>query len=277
MNESDLLQTLFQRNYSSTQNFPDKELAEEYIDKLFNFLFTAKEHKYDSKEQLVNEYDNLKTTLSNIVYDILRNDAEVEGIIEHFFLSIPHIYNTLLKDATAIVAFDPAAGSLEEVLLAYPGFYATAVYRLSHKLYKLKLNTLSRIWSEFAHSKTGIDIHPGAIIGESFFIDHGTGIVIGETTFIGNNVKIYQGVTLGALNVIKNASTAKRHPTIENNVIIYSDATILGGTTRVGHDSVIGGNVWLTESVEPYSVVYHKSKVIVRDKYPFPAPLNFVI
>jgi len=277
MNESDLLQTLFQRNYSSTQNFPDKELAEEYIAKLFNFLFTAKGHRYDSKEQLVNEYDNLKTTLSNIVYDILRNDAEVEGIIEHFFLSIPHIYNTLLKDATAIVAFDPAAGSLEEVLLAYPGFYATAVYRLAHKLYKLKLNTLSRIWSEFAHSKTGIDIHPGAIIGESFFIDHGTGIVIGETTFIGNNVKIYQGVTLGALNVIKNASTTKRHPTIENNVIIYSGATILGGTTRVGHDSVIGGNVWLTESVEPYSVVYHKSKVIVRDKYPFPAPLNFVI
>ncbi|MDR3681213.1 MAG: serine acetyltransferase [Flavipsychrobacter sp.] len=277
MNESDLLQTLFQRNYSSTQNFPDKELAEEYIDKLFNFLFTAKEHRYDSKEQLVNEYDNLKTTLSNIVYDILRNDAEVEGIIEHFFLSIPHIYNTLLKDATAIVAFDPAAGSLEEVLLAYPGFYATAVYRLAHKLYKLKLNTLSRIWSEFAHSKTGIDIHPGAIIGESFFIDHGTGIVIGETTFIGNNVKIYQGVTLGALNVIKNASTTKRHPTIENNVIIYSGATILGGTTRIGHDSVIGGNVWLTESVEPHSVVYHKSKVIVKDKYPFPAPLNFVI
>jgi serine O-acetyltransferase len=136
---------------------------------------------------------------------------------------------------------------------------------------------LPRIFTEYAHGKTGIDIHPGATIGKSFFIDHGTGIVIGETTVIGDNVKIYQGVTLGALNVSKDKASTKRHPTIEDNVIIYSGATILGGETIIGHDSVIGGNVWLTYSVLPNSIVYHKSEVAVKDKYPDAEVLNFVI
>jgi serine O-acetyltransferase len=136
---------------------------------------------------------------------------------------------------------------------------------------------LLRLFSEYAHSKTGIDIHPGATIGSSFFIDHGTGIVIGETAHIGNNVKIYQGVTLGALSVSKDKASSKRHPTIENNVIIYSGATILGGETVIGHDSVIGGNVWLTNSVQSHSIVYHKSEVSIRDGNPLPDALNFVI
>jgi serine O-acetyltransferase len=136
---------------------------------------------------------------------------------------------------------------------------------------------LSRFFTEYAHSKTGIDIHPAATIGRSFSIDHGTGIVIGETTIIGNHVKIYQGVTLGALNVSKSIATMKRHPTIEDNVVIYAGATILGGTTIVGAGSIIGGNVWLTYSVPPNSVVYHKSEVHVKDNNPFPEPLNYSI
>ena len=162
-------------------------------------------------------------------------------------------------------------------MVAYPGFYATAVYRLSHLLWKEGVKILPRVFTEYAHSKTGIDIHPGAVIGEAFSIDHGTGIVIGETTIIGNHVKLYQGVTLGALNVTKEDALNKRHPTIEDNVTIYSSATILGGDTIIGHDSIVGGNVWLTYSVQPYSVVYHKSEIKVRDKNPFPEPLNFVI
>ena len=161
--------------------------------------------------------------------------------------------------------------------MAYPGFFATAVYRFSHQLVVLGVNILPRVFAEYAHSKTGIDIHPGATIGNSFFIDHGTGIVIGETTIIGNNVKIYQGVTLGALSVNKNCAEVKRHPTIEDTVIIYSGATILGGDTVIGHDSVIGGNVWLTNSVLPFSIVYHKSEITIRDNNPLPDVLNFVI
>jgi len=131
--------------------------------------------------------------------------------------------------------------------------------------------------SEFAHSRTGIDIHPGAVIGNHFFIDHGTGVVIGETTIIGNNVKIYQGVTLGALSVDKSMRGKKRHPTIEDNVIVYSGSTILGGDTVVGHDTVIGGNVWLTKSVPPFSVVYHESKVTIREGKNKESAINFVI
>jgi serine O-acetyltransferase len=151
------------------------------------------------------------------------------------------------------------------------------VYRFSHQLWKQGVKILPRVFAEYAHSKTGIDIHPGAEIGQSFFIDHGTGIVIGETSVIGKRVKIYQGVTLGALSVNKEEAKTKRHPTIEDNVIIYSGATILGGETVIGHDSVIGGNVWLTNSVFPNSIVYHKSEITIRDKNPLPDVLNFVI
>jgi serine O-acetyltransferase len=176
------------------------------------------------------------------------------------------VYDDLLNDARAIVDNDPASQSIEEVVAVYPGFYAIAVYRFAHTLLRLNVPLLPRMFTEYAHSQTGIDIHPGAQIGHSFFIDHGTGVVIGETTIIGQNVKIYQGVTLGATHVAKSMAQRKRHPTIEDNVVIYANATILGGKTIVGHDSVIGGNVWLTNSVEPYSLVYHQSQIEVKAK-----------
>ena len=145
----------------------------------------------------------------------------------------------------------PAAKSREEVIRTYPGFYAVAAYRIAHQLHLLGIQGIPRIITEHAHSKTGIDIHPGAKIGNHFCIDHGTGVVIGETSVIGNHVKIYQGVTLGALSVNKEDATKKRHPTLEDNVVVYAGATILGGGTVIGRGSVIGGNVWLTESVPP--------------------------
>jgi serine O-acetyltransferase len=198
-------------------------------------------------------------------------------ISDRFFAKVPAIYESLVKDAQLFVDFDPAARSRESVILYYPGFYAISVYRLAHELYKLKVPYLPRIISEFAHSKTGIDIHPGADIGEHFFIDHGTGIVIGETTNIGNNVKIYQGVTLGAASVDKSMKGTKRHPTLQDNVIVYSGSTILGGSTVIGHDTVVGGNVWLTKSVPAFSVVYHESQVVIREGKDYNPPVNFVI
>ena len=171
-----------------------------------------------------------------------------------------------MKDANLYKSCDPAAYCTEEVILCYPGFYAVMVYRLSHVMHRLDIPVLPRVVSEYAHSQTGIDIHTGATIGPRFYIDHGTGIVIGETTVIGRNVKLYQGVTLGARFVEKELTGVKRHPTIEDNVIIYAGSTILGGDTVVGHDTVIGGNVWLTESVPPHSTVYHKPEIIIKGK-----------
>ena len=171
--------------------------------------------------------------------------------VEALIAAIPDLRAMIKKDAAAITAGDPAARSLGEVILSYPGLEAIIVYRIAHFLYKNGVPTIPRIMTEHTHGKTGIDIHPGAEIGESFFIDHGTGIVIGETTVIGNNVKIYQGVTLGALSLQKELQNKKRHPTIEDDVIIYSNATILGGQTVIGKGSVIAGNSWIIESVPP--------------------------
>lgn len=162
---------------------------------------------------------------------------------------IPEIRRKLILDVQAAFSGDPAARSTEEVIVSYPGIEAISVYRIAHFLCVSGIPVLPRIMSEFAHSRTGIDINPGAIIGESFFIDHGTGVVIGESCIIGNNVKIYQGVTLGALSVKKELMNKKRHPTIEDNVTIYANATILGGNTVIGKGSVIGGNTWVTASV----------------------------
>lgn len=270
----DFIEELFQRSLGNVPNFPDKRQAASFADQLFAFLFTPRS---DSREKLLIVYEGLRSTFSSLVFDILKEETAAKQHTADFFTAIPGIYKQLLKDAAAIVEFDPAAESVEEVLVAYPGFFATAVYRIARQLYEQHLPTLPRLFSEHAHSKTGIDIHPGAQIGASFFIDHGTGIVIGETAVIGNHVKIYQGVTLGALNVAKELARSKRHPTIEDQVIIYSGATILGGNTIVGSHSVIGGNVWLTQSVAPHSIVYHKSEIVVRDKNPLPEPLNFVI
>jgi serine O-acetyltransferase len=194
-----------------------------------------------------------------------------------FMALLPEAYRMLQLDADALFKGDPAAESLDEVIIAYPGFFAIAVYRVAHILYGLHVPLIPRLLTEHAHKRTGIDIHPGASIGESFFIDHGTGVVVGETTEIGSNVKVYQGVTLGALQVSRTLRNKKRHPTIGDNVVIYAGATILGGNTFVGADSVVGGNVWLTESVPAGSVVYHKSEVHVRTNGHVDGALEFHI
>ena len=199
-------------------------------------------------------------------------NCEVAYAISTAFIErIPAIQELLLKDLSANFEGDPAAYSKEEVLLSYPGMFAIFIYRIAHELYENKVAMIPRMMSEYAHSQTGIDINPGAKIGEYFFIDHGTGVVVGETTIIGDNVKLYQGVTLGAKSFPKDENGnpvkgIKRHPNIEDRVIVYSGATILGGDTTIGHDSVIGGNVWLTESVPPHSTVYHKPEIRIKSK-----------
>ncbi|AMR27203.1 serine acetyltransferase [Hymenobacter psoromatis] len=174
---------------------------------------------------------------------------------------LPNLRAALLRDADATLAADPAAQSIAEILNTYPGFYATALHRLAHALHQRGVPRLPRLLSEYAHQRTGIDIHPGARIGPAFCIDHGTGIVIGETAEIGAHVQLYQGVTLGALSVAKALQGLKRHPTIEDHVVIYANATILGGSTVIGTRSIIGGNVWLTESVPSHSRVYHRAQL----------------
>ncbi|MCB9203199.1 MAG: serine acetyltransferase [Flavobacteriales bacterium] len=182
-------------------------------------------------------------------------------ITKDFFDEIPRVYHLLQKDLQAMLDGDPAATSKCEVIRSYPGFFAIVSYRIANAILKLDVPVLPRMITEFAHEKTGIDIHPGATIGEYFCIDHGTGVVIGETTQIGNHVKIYQGVTLGALSVRKEDAQSKRHPTIDDNVVVYAGATILGGKTVIGKNSVIGGNVWITKSVPEDSKIYYKSEL----------------
>ncbi len=276
MAENNFLEDLFEAKKNASIHFGDKRIAEAFIHDLFNFLFIRNDAKYDSRQKLEIHHAELQQTFATLILHFV-DQHEVDSYVKEFFSYLPAIRQMLIADAEATLQFDPAASSVDEVILAYPGFYATAVYRLSHHLFQTGIKTLPRILSEYAHSRTGIDIHPGAVIGNPFIIDHGTGIVIGETAEIGDNVKIYQGVTLGAMNVEKSAASQKRHPTIKNNVIMYSGATILGGGTIVGENSIIGGNVWLTYSVPPHSVVYRNSEIKVRDNNPLPEGLNFVI
>lgn len=276
MNEHDFIQQLLVNKRRRVEYFLNKQEAEYFIQDLFQFLFIDQPGASDV-EKTTKRYEQLKNNFASLLSEVVHEKEQIKNHVTSFFGALPTTYHVLLEDAEAILASDPAARSLSEVIVAYPGFYATVIYRLSHCIWKLGVTILPRLFCEFAHSKTGIDIHPGSEIGHAFAIDHGTGIVIGETTVIGNNVKIYQGVTLGALNVSKDGASTKRHPTIEDNVILYSGATILGGETVIGKNSVIGGNVWLTYSVPRNSVVYHKSEIKVRDKDPFPEPLNFVI
>ncbi len=187
-----------------------------------------------------------------------RPHDELEDIVGRFLNRLPALYEVLRLDAEALLQGDPAARSVDEVLLAYPGFRAVAYYRVAHELHLLGVPLAPRLISEMAHRETGIDIHPGAAIGQAFAIDHGTGVVIGETATIGDRVKLYQGVTLGAASVRKELANRKRHPTLGSDVVIYANATILGGDTVIGDGSVIGGNVWLMHSVPPGSVVTHE-------------------
>jgi len=211
-----------------------------------------------------------KDTLASLADELRREVAmlcpgrDSAAIVAEFVARLPEVKRLVETDVTAAYEGDPAATSPMEVVMAYPGLYAVTIHRLAHELYCLKVPIIPRIMSELAHSKTGIDIHPGATIGERFFIDHGTGVVIGETTVIGRNVKLYQGVTLGAKSFDRDPVTGalvkgiKRHPNVEDNVVIYAGATILGGDTTIGHDSEIGGSVWLISSVPPNSRVYNK-------------------
>lgn len=232
---------------------------------LFPALSKAKK-KHSDLQSLQADYDRMRASLTRILRNLHSVADQAEGLSNAFFEMLPTIYGTLQTDIEAIVKGDPAAHNEFEVVRAYPGFYAIAFYRLAHGLHQLNIPLLPRVLTEYAHSRTGIDIHPAAEIAPYFFIDHGTGIVIGETSKIGQYVKLYQGVTLGALSVAKELAKTKRHPTIEDNVVIYSGATILGGETIIGHDSIIGGNVWLTKSVPPFSTIYHIAQVDVRKK-----------
>jgi serine O-acetyltransferase len=216
---------------------------------------------------LVVEVEKSLRYACRIMNDCSRNQdchAEAHEIVDDLLSRIPEIRAKVSLDVTAANRGDPAARSDEEVILAYPCIEAIMVYRISHELWLRGVAMIPRMMSEYVHGKTGIDIHPGAEIGDSFFIDHGTGVVIGETAVIGNNVKLYQGVTLGALSIQKELANKKRHPTIEDDVTIYSGATILGGNTVVGRGSVIGGNVWLTESVPPNSRILHQPTQVAR-------------
>lgn len=227
-------------------------------------MFPYFSEKKISKEEIKKSTTKLrKDILSNIKLVIKKGSEE---IVDLFFDSLYKLKQELVLDAKAMFDGDPAAKSINEVILTYPGFLAIAIYRIANELYKLEVPLIPRIMTEYAHQMTGIDINPGAKIGESFSIDHGTGVVIGETTEIGSNVKIYQGVTLGALSVEKSMASKKRHPTIEDNVVIYANATILGGETVIGHNSTIGGNVWLTKSIPSDSLVYFTNEINLRTK-----------
>ena len=265
-------------NQSYCGDVPSMLDSHAFVDDLIYLLFPIKENKHIQKQEIEIKLERMKLRLKELLIP-LQNEMEEDPkiIVNNFFRELPVVFKTLLNDADAFMKSDPAASCVEEIILCYPGYYCLSVHRIANLLYKMKVPVLPRVMSEYIHGKTGIDIHPGATIGKNFFIDHGTGIVIGETAVVGNNVKIYQGVTLGAIFVEKKMENTKRHPTIEDNVIIYAGSTILGGNTVIGHDTVIGGNVWLTESVLPNSVVYRQHKSVVRDSKNFQEPINFVI
>jgi serine O-acetyltransferase len=261
---------------SSLQNIPSRRLINAFTENLFESLLpviAADDNR--CLEAIV--IKKLEAELEGYLGIVLQDPARASETGNALFSQMDAICNNLRHDAELILNFDPAAYSLEEVIVTYPGFMAITIHRIAHELYKMQVPIIPRMMSEWAHSSTGIDINPGATIGQPFFIDHGTGVVIGETCIIGNNVKLYQGVTLGALNVRKEDAKSKRHPTIEDNVVIYANSTILGGETVIGHDSIIGGNTWITESILSYSVVYHQQEQVVGERKEVREVLNWVI
>ena len=257
-------------NHSGGKNLPSRAAIEEILYCLDELLFPG------FREQVELDQRNLRLITSERVSRLARElireveksicfvsrnkgcRAAAELVVEEFFEELPKIRSLLSLDMEAAFQGDPAANSADEVILSYPGFQAIAVHRMAHFFWTRQAPLIPRMMSEIIHSRTGIDIHPGAEIGESFFIDHGTGVVIGETAVIGKNVKIYQGVTLGALSVKKEGADRKRHPTIEDDVTIYANAVILGGETVIGRHSVIGGGAWITQSVEAGTKVFSR-------------------
>jgi serine O-acetyltransferase len=252
--------------YHSHREHPDRPSPVEITDffnEVLGVLFS--DHSTLTFQSLIEfeiHIEHLKLELTQLLVKSPENKIprdQIARIVMDFFNELQSIHSKLLQDASAMFEGDPASQSTYEVIRTYPGFYAIAAYRIAHGLHRKGIQGIPRIITEYAHGKTGIDIHPGAKIGDHFFIDHGTGVVIGETCVIGSHVKIYQGVTLGALSVDKADVLKKRHPTIADRVVIYAGATILGGDTEVGHDSIIGGNVWLTRSVPPFSKIYYQA------------------
>ena len=253
---------------------PDRRVIEELIAKLLRLVFPG--YYRDYAYRIYNPKNNLAALIEDVAFHLNRqigialsgNDSEsdvsgdAEDITAAFLEKLPEIRDYVETDLQAAYDGDPAASSKAEIIIAYPGLYAITVNRLAHALFELKVPLIPRIMTEYAHSKTGIDIHPGAHIGRYFFIDHGTGIVVGETTVIGDYVKIYQGVTLGALSTRggQKLHGKRRHPTIEDNVTIYAGASILGGDTVIGHDSVIGSNVFITHPIAPGTRVSVKNQ-----------------
>ncbi len=271
-------QTLKDRRDNHTLGVQLKQGAQQFVDELLAVMFPhfCKE-MYFTAPEIESRLHLLQRDLKRMITPLLQNtDLTAAEIADRFAAALPEIHDRLWLDAEAINEGDPAAESVDEVILAYPGFLAIAIYRFAHEFYRMRVPIFPRLLTEYAHAVTGIDIHPGAQIGKSFAIDHGTGIVIGESTVIGDHVKMYQGVTLGALSVDKNLARSKRHPTIEDHAVIYAQAVILGGETVVGHHSVVGGNVWLTHTVPPYSFVTQESQATVRPQND-PSVLNFSI
>lgn len=259
------------KKHLEARGMPSNVQIWEWARDLFRLLFPERSPKeITSLSEIKQEIKKSEETLLHILQSSkVCSNCNHQVIVKDFFESLPSLYEVMLTDAQAILEGDPAAKSLMEVVRTYPGFLAMCIFRMAHQLWLYKVPLIPRILTEYAHERTGIDIHPGATIGKYLHIDHGTGVVIGETCIIGEHVKLYQGVTLGALSVEKNLAGKQRHPIIEDHVIIYAGSTILGGETVVGHHSVIGGNVWLTSSIEPYTTVYHQPHSKFIDSKPF--------
>ncbi|TGJ98474.1 serine acetyltransferase [Leptospira langatensis] len=278
------LDSIHRKQNEDPHSYGGRQVAGDFIRELFDILFAGffSDLSFRDKTQVEDSISRFLLDAKKKLQPYLTSNSapsslNINDVLSKFQSELPNLYDSVWMDAIAAFEGDPAAESVKEVILAYPGFYAIAVHRVAHVLHKLQVPIFPRMLSEFAHEKTGIDIHPGAKIGKSFFMDHGTGIVIGGTSIIADNVKIYQGVTLGALSVDKSLASIKRHPTIEENVIIYAGATILGGDTVIGRNSVIGGNTWLTHSVPPFSVVYQKNEVRVRNSKELDDVIDFSI
>ncbi|NEM98194.1 serine O-acetyltransferase EpsC [Pontibacter burrus] len=276
--EQSFLQQLYQ-DHTHTRHLVPASATCRVADSVLQLLFPPlSEKRYSSFAEFELYTRSLQIELEQILDGIADKLPDTPAHLAQAAMeALPQVHRMMLGDAEAIYNGDPAAQSLEEVVRTYPGFKAVAFYRLAHTLYQLGIPLIPRAISAYAHARTGIDIHPGATIGSYFCIDHGTGVVIGQTTVIGNHVKVYQGVTLGAVSVEKTMANIKRHPTIEDHVVIYAGATILGGNTVIGTRSIIGGNVWLTESVPPYSRVYHHPQIKVRQAPEPEEVLNFSI
>lgn len=262
MEQDDLFNRVWNRHQATAaKKFPSSQEICSFSTSLLHWLFPESIGKWEESTELLHKkfldlQQQCCTLLGNMQAHLPQKATDLCAL---FFGRLPSLEDLLSKDAEAILQGDPAALNQYEVIRTYPGFYALAFYRLAHEFHRLGVPLLPRTITEFAHNKTGIDIHPGAEIGPYCCIDHGSGIVIGETAEIGSHVKIYQGVTLGALSVDKTMASSKRHPTIGDHVVLYAGATILGGDTHIGHHSIIGGNVWLIKSVPPHSRIYYKA------------------